>query len=122
MRPIELPAFAALLSSLLLAGCAVRGGWFAPDEPEPPFSDPDLTVPAAALLVRLGESRKDEVQGRLGKAEVVRFDSGYEAWVYRARGARDARAAPELVLLFDPAGVLSKARARPPYGDAAAAR
>lgn len=116
MRPIE-RTVAALLGAWLLSGCAVRGGWFAPDEPDSPFSDPELTVPAAALLVRLGESRKDEVQGRLGTAEVVRFDSGYEAWVYRARGARDARAAPELVLLFDPAGVLAKLRARPAYGD-----
>lgn len=120
MRPIE-RTVAALLCSLLLSGCAVRGGWFAPDEPDSPFGDPELTVPAAALLVRLGESRKDEVQGRLGTAEVVRFDSGYEAWVYRARGARDARAAPELVLLFDPAGVLAKLRARPAYGDGAPA-
>ena len=86
MRPIERPAFAAVLSSVLLAGCAARGGWFGPDELGPPFSDPELTVPAAALLVRQGESRKAEVIDRLGPAQVLRFDSGYEAWVYRSRG------------------------------------
>ncbi len=103
-------------STLLLTGCAVRGGGFGPDERGPPFSDPELTVAAAALLVSPGESRKPEVNARLGPAEVVRFDSGYEAWVYRAKGTRDARAAPELVLLFDPSGVLAKLRARPAYG------
>ncbi len=118
MRPIERPAFTAVLSSVLLAGCAARGGWFGPDELGPPFSDPELTVPAAALLVRQGESRKAEVIDRLGPAQVLRFDSGYEAWVYRSRGGRDARATPELVLLFDPSGVLARLRARPAYGEA----
>ncbi len=115
MRPSDTPALAALLPFLLLLNaCAAPGGWFAP-EPEPPFADPQLMVPAAAQMLGQGQARSD-VQARLGPAEVVRFDSGYEVWVYRTRGARDARATPELVLLFDPSGHLAKLRARPAYG------
>lgn len=64
--------------------------------------------------VALGQSRKAEVAAALGPAIVISFDSGYEVWVYRWPGAdRTPRAATELVLLFDPAGVLTKARVRP---------
>ncbi|WP_332813980.1 hypothetical protein [Ramlibacter sp.] len=115
MRPIDSNALAALLAALLLAGCATRGGWFDPDEPDHPFADPQLMVPTAAQLLSQGQARS-EVQARLGPAEVLRFDSGYEVWVYRTRGKGDARATPELVLLFDPSGQLARLRARPAYG------
>ena len=117
MRPIDMPAWAALLSSLVLGGCATRGGWFGPDEPGHPFSDPQLMVPAAALMLSQGQGKPD-VQARLGPAEVLRFDSGYEVWVYRTKSAPEARATPELVLLFDPSGQLAKLRARPAYAKA----
>jgi hypothetical protein len=43
----------------------------------------------------------------------VRFDSGYETWLYEsdAGGGRHT----ELVLLLDRAGVVQKMRRRPPY-------
>jgi hypothetical protein len=47
----------------------------------------------------------------LGPAEVLRFDSGWEVWAYRAPGERRPDGSAELVLLFDPQGVLRKARA-----------
>jgi hypothetical protein len=74
-------------------------------------------------------STKAEVDAAFGPAAIVRFDSGYEVWVYRfveavprkrsdkARSApaAEADAAPsELVLLFNPAGVVAKVRIRPP--------
>jgi hypothetical protein len=37
---------------------------------------------------------------------MVNFDSGYEVWVYRQPPAA------ELVLLFEPSGILSKTRVR----------
>lgn len=120
-HPIDAPARATLLASvLLLAGCATRVGWFEQDEPDHPFADPQLMVPDAARLLSRGQP-KTEVQARLGPAEVLRFDSGYEVWVYRSKGARNRRAAPELVLLFEPAGVLSKVRAKPGYAQPASA-
>jgi hypothetical protein len=61
-----------------------------------------------------GKSTRAEVVAGLGKAIVIRFDSGYEVWVYRWRNAdQPPRAATELVVLFDPSGVATKARLRP---------
>jgi hypothetical protein len=53
---------------------------------------------------------KDELRPARAEATVIAFDSGYEVWVFR----ETSEAAPpvERVLLFDPAGRLSKARAR----------
>jgi hypothetical protein len=102
---------------LLLVGCAgpaLFGG--GEGRPEPPrFADASLTVPAAAQLLQPGRSTRDEVQARLGPAERVRFDTGYEVWVYRGRGTRDAREVAELALLFDRQGVLRKVGERPAY-------
>ena len=67
-------------------------------------------------LVRVGQSHKAEVAAALGPAIVIPFDDGNAVWVYRWPGAeRTPRAATELVLLFDAAGLLTKARLRPGY-------
>jgi outer membrane protein assembly factor BamE (lipoprotein component of BamABCDE complex) len=73
--------------------------------------------PKAALnAVVLGQSTKADVRAALGEPIAVPFDSGYEVWVYRWRGAdRSVRASTELVVLFDPSGRASKARLRPGY-------
>ncbi|WBY02480.1 hypothetical protein PE066_02780 [Ramlibacter tataouinensis] len=115
MRRNEVWLAAAWSAVLLLAGCAAPRGFFGGGPPQPPFADPQLTVPAAAQRVAPGQA-KPEVQARLGPGEVLRFDSGYEVWVYRSKGAPDPRAAPELVLLFEPAGTLAKVREKPAYG------
>jgi hypothetical protein len=107
----------AVLVCLSAAGCAGRAGPYAPA----PGSDhvptsPALAPEAAAGLIALGQSSKAEVESRLGKALVIAFDSGYEVWVYRWRGADGStRGAPELVLLFEPAGRATKLRLRPGY-------
>jgi outer membrane protein assembly factor BamE (lipoprotein component of BamABCDE complex) len=98
----------ALLAALLLAGCALPGPRA---KPGPVFRDPALSVQRAAELVAPGRSRKQDVAALLGPAESVRFDTGWEVWAYRSTGERGAPAAEELVLLFDPAGVLRKVRA-----------
>jgi hypothetical protein len=59
--------------------------------------------PAEAMPI--GWSRAD-VQAAFGSAKVLRFDSGYELWAYDT-------AKSEFVLLFSPAGVVTKARLRP---------
>ena len=74
----------------------------------------------AQSAVTIGKSTRADVEAALGKAIVVSFDSGYEVWVYRERGAgsglfgQPRREQAELVLLFEPSGVLKKMRVRQP--------
>ena len=60
----------------------------------------------AAEAMPIGWGR-DDVQAAFGDAKVLRFDGGYELWAYET-------ARSEFVLLFSPAGVVTKARLRPP--------
>lgn len=106
-------------AALLLAGCAAPWGG-EQEAAAPPFRDPALTVERAAQAITVGQSEKREVEARLGPAERLAFASGYEVWVYRAPAQRRPRQErqeadrPELVILFDPRGTVSKLRARPP--------
>jgi hypothetical protein len=74
----------------------------------------------AQAAVVIGKSTKADVEAALGKAIVVSFDSGYEVWVYRERGAsvglfaQSRKEKAEFVLLFEPSGVLKKTRVRMP--------
>lgn len=111
MRRAELPSLAA---ALLLSGCALPALVSGTGPPKPVFPNPAMTVEAAAQAVALGMDAQ-AVQARLGPAETLAFDSGYEVWVYRAREQADGAEGPELVLLFDPQGRLSKQRVKPPY-------
>jgi hypothetical protein len=96
-----------------------------------------VTSPAAKLLTQtratdavvIGRSTKPEVIAALGESLVIRFDNGYEVWVYhladdlptreRRRATRVAadnagpRESAEFVILFDPSGVVAKTRLRP---------
>ena len=93
---------ACLLACFFLTGCASQ-------PKEVPLGPGEVaSVPAAASALSLGASTKADVQAALGKGVVVDFVSGYEVWVYREK--RPATA--ELVLLFDPAGILAKTRVR----------
>lgn len=76
----------------------------------------------ATATITIGKSTKADVLNSLGKTTAFTFDSGYEIWVYHlagdARGA-DNRGRPdsgkaEYVVLFSPAGVVTKTRIRPP--------
>jgi len=58
----------------------------------------------------IGRSTKSDVRAALGEATVVDFASGYEVWVYRQRAQE--KPAAELVLLFEPSGILTKTRVR----------
>ena len=88
----------ALLFLAFLWGCASQ-------EPVPPPRD----LAAEANLLAIGKSTKDDALAALGAGEIIGFDSGYEVWVYRAKPpARHG----ELVLLFEPSGVLSRSRLR----------
>ena len=80
---------------VLLAGCAT-----------PPPPKPALVESLSSFTI--GRSTKSEVRAALGEGTVVDFPSGYEVWVYREKPPASA----ELVLLFEPSGLLSKTRVR----------
>jgi outer membrane murein-binding lipoprotein Lpp len=107
----------ALAGALLLAGCASA---FRTSKPElPPFRDASMSLQAASDAVTLGKTTKAEALATLGPATVVKFDSGFEVWVYRSNPTDRARspaaevAPAEFVILFAPNGIVSKTRIRP---------
>jgi hypothetical protein len=53
------------------------------------------------------DARKADLIAALGQATVVRFDSGYEVWIYKPDDKT------EFVALLTPAGAVAKTRARP---------
>lgn len=71
--------------------------------------------------IALGRSTKADVAAGVGKAKVVRFDTGFEIWAYRFIDQQKARKlgkdepAPEseLVVLFDRSGIVAKMRVGP---------
>ena len=103
-----------LACCLGLAACAVPGGRGA-DDLQPPFRDKALTMQSAQGMVIPGTSSKADVTAALGPATVVRFDSGYEVWVYREKPARSPAPGAEFVILFAPSGIVQKTRMRPRY-------
>jgi len=112
-----------LASVVLLAAAALAGGCAGPGplsnaDSTPRFRDAQLSVQEASQWLAPGRTTRQEVLDRLGPGEALRFDTGYEVRVWRAKGARDERATPELVVLFDPAGVVRKVRGRPAYAAA----
>ena len=109
-RPVL--ALTSIATGLLLAGCAGSG---AITESTPGVIRAAGVSPQVASQSVAGKSKND-VATALGQAAAVHFDSGYEVWVYRWPGAdRTSRTATELVVLFDPAGVVKKSRIRPGY-------
>lgn len=99
----------------LLAGCAAGTG--PPDDTPGVVRASGVSDQAARDSIAIGKSTRADVSAALGKATVIPFDSGFEVWVYRWKGAEGtARDTTELVLLFEPSGVVRKARIRPGYG------
>jgi len=94
----------------LLVACALLAGCAAPP-PKPAAPAPNLRELLSSLSV--GRSTKADVRAALGEGTVVNFDSGYEVWVYRQPAVeKPPTPAAELVLLFEPSGILSKTRVR----------
>jgi len=99
---------------LLTAGCAGPAGlWLGQADAVPLFRERTLSVQDARDAIAPGRSTKAETLAALGKATVVKFDSGYEVWVYRGNLAGgQPTAKTEFVILFGPDGVLKKTRVR----------
>ncbi|AYQ29216.1 MULTISPECIES: hypothetical protein [unclassified Polaromonas] len=101
---------------LVLAGCASTMDAQEARNAVPEFREPGMSVQAAKDAVLPGKSTKADVAAALGQGTVVKFDSGYEVWVYRAKNYKPAVDAPgttEFIVLFSPSGVVSKTRIRP---------
>jgi hypothetical protein len=101
-----------------LAAAALASGCGAPllqqeARPAPVFRDAGMTAALASQSVVVGRSTKPQVAALLGPGETLRFENGYEVWVYRARDPQARARSEELAILFDPAGVAAKVRLRP---------
>jgi hypothetical protein len=83
-----------------------------PDDTLVEFEYVDGPGPVAEAMP-IGWSRQD-VSAAFGDARVRRFDNGYELWIYETDVQRPRRSRNEFIVLFSPAGVVSKARLRPP--------
>jgi hypothetical protein len=101
-----------LAACALLAGCALIQP--PPKPAEAPLGPGEIrSAHAAEGVLTIGTSTKADVRATLGDGVVVDFPSGYEVWVYREKSAAPSPApGAELVLLFDPSGVLAKTRVR----------
>ena len=104
-----------LVSCIWLAGCAGTSGWLNSESSAPPFRNPKLSMQGAADSIAIGQATRADVLAALGPASALRFDSGYEIWVYRAKATEATGAKAELVVLFAPSGIAKKTRIRPTY-------
>lgn len=108
------------LACLLLAACASGCGTKAP------LATGVVDSIRLEQTVIIGHSTKVQVLAQLGPTTNIRFDSGYEVWLYKyvprntQQGPQwpfsnqtDERAV-EFVILFDPNGVVRKTRRREP--------
>ena len=112
---------------LLVAGCIGLAGCanmnptvlLESSQQAPIFQNKNLSLESAATTLQtLATSGRNasqpEVTNLLGKAtSKVRFDNGYEIWVYRNASIKAPASGTELVLLFAPDGLLKKFRVRP---------
>ncbi len=116
---------AMLVGLLALPGCA------APPAPRvarlPPSGTRAIVDQRREHAVVPGRTTKADVIAAYGKTLAVKFDSGFEVWVYRvadetasAQGnvgagsePATARAPGEFAILFSPSGVVAKTRIRP---------
>ncbi len=92
-----------ILCAALLAGCATQNA-----------APPGAQVAAERLqqTVVAGQTTKAQLLAAFGPTKNVRFDSGFEAWVYQSPAGGGQFA--EFVVLIDPAGVVAKTRTRAP--------
>ena len=103
-----------LAGALWLGGCA---DVLRTTKPElPPFRDASMSLQTASDLTVPGTTTKTQTLAALGPAIVVKFDSGFEVWIYRAKSPGAPEEPAELVILFSPEGIASKTRIRPNYG------
>lgn len=103
-----------LASCFGLAGCVGTGEFAKSKDTRPVFLDKNMSVQDAQGAITIGTSTKADVTAALGTATIVKFDSGYEVWVYRGTDGKATTTGAEFVILFAPSGIVKKTRIRPP--------
>jgi outer membrane lipoprotein SlyB len=121
----------AVLLAACLAGCARTAPLSSPSAVVTSPRAKQVAAERIGAAVAVGKSTKSDVLARFGETLVIRFDSGYEVWVYQVEddertkrradrsrtrsGAEKTRpgATAEFVILFAPSGVVAKTRLRP---------
>jgi hypothetical protein len=121
-----LTVVAALAVAVYIGGCATQGR--APSAVVTPLATKAVSAERVKHGAVPGRSTRADVLAALGESLVIRFDSGYEVWVYRLDNATPRNEAPlrrflqgkverpaadEFVILFAPSGVVAKTRIRP---------
>jgi hypothetical protein len=76
------------------------------------FEDMDSPPGADDSPIAAGYASTAHMQARLGAAEQVKFDSGYQMWRYTYPASRSDAPPAEFIILFGPDGVARKARLR----------
>ena len=91
-------AVIAVASCICIAGCVAAGV-------------PYTAIPEGKSResIAVGRSTKADVLAAFGKTTAVKFESGYEVWVYQTPGAMPGHG--EFVVLFAPSGVVARTRA-----------
>lgn len=108
-------ALFACLCCFWLVGCTGPSALFNSENRAPPLRDPSLSMQRAKEMIVIGQATRADVIAALGPATVVKFDSGFEVWVYRDKSPETKAAPGEFVILFAPSGVVKKTRLRPAY-------
>jgi hypothetical protein len=119
-------AMSVVLVAALCGGCATQTRTV-PTAVVAPVAAKVVAANRVKHAVAPGKSTKADVLAALGESLVIRFDSGYEVWVYRLddglpdkagrtaswwRTKPEAAATGEFVILFAPSGVVAKTRIR----------
>lgn len=105
------PASFALVLVLFITGCLTQP----PAETDAALMRAERAAAERSRNRLVVGSTKADVIAALGTAQVIPFDSGYEVWLYRiAPPGKPASGKTELVVLFSPAGLVSKSRVRAP--------
>jgi hypothetical protein len=115
-------AMSAALAAALCGGCATQT---VPSAIVTPVAAKVVAADRVKHALAPGKSTKADVLAALGESLVIRFDSGYEVWVYRLdSGApvkdaavfswskRKPEVTDEFVILFAPSGLVAKTRIR----------
>jgi hypothetical protein len=78
------------------------------------FDDMDGPPGSDDTSVNAGHASSVQMLSRLGPAQVVSFDSGYQMWRYTYPAIRKSEQPAEFTILFGPDGMARKARLREP--------
>jgi hypothetical protein len=124
---IRKPCLAASALCICIAACAV---------PPAATDVAMIAAPGKQQAIRAGQSSKADVIAALGSTKVLRFDSGFEVWIYhldqkrademagpdwlasksierQSSPAQQADSRDEFIVLFAPSGIVAKTRVRP---------